>query len=297
LTATANPTFLIAGEMKCGTTAIARYLAAHPDVFVAPRKEVHFFDRRFAKGMDWYLAHFLGAGSRSIIGEATAHYFYDPDAPRNISATFPGMKLIVMLRNPVDRAYSQYWHARTRGYERLSFEDALEAEQARLKSSNPMDRWRHSYVDRGWYMAHLSRNLEHFDRSAICVVISEDLRARPGQMLKRVFEFLGADPSKFNVSDLKPVNEFVRFRSPALRRFTDYLPAQLRPPVNRLNMSREKYPPMAAATRQRLAELFAAENAKLAAWLGRDLSVWDARTEPAGVAAVAKAQTTLSNPA
>lgn len=268
------PTFLIIGEMKCGTTALARYLARHPDIYVSPKKEVHFFDRRFELGLDWYARHFEQSGPATAIGEATAHYFYDAAAPERIARTLPEVRLIALLRNPADRAYSQYWHARTRGLERLSFEAALEQEASRLKSPKPMDRWRFSYLDRGHYLNQIQRYDRHFGRDRLHVIVSEDMRSSAAEAVKAVCRFIGVDPERLPHNALRPVNEFVRFRYPRVRRVADFLPAPVNAVVNRLNMTSGKYPPMEPATRTRLLKLFDAGNAALSVRLGRELTAW-----------------------
>jgi hypothetical protein len=261
--------------MKCGTTALARYLARHPDIHVAPKKEVHFFDRRFNEGIAWYARHFESAGPDcAAVGEATAHYLYDPDAPARIASTLPNVRLIALLRNPADRAYSQYWHARTRGHERLTFEAALEQEAARLKSPRAMDRWRFSYADRGHYINHLSRYDRVFRAEQVHIIISEDMRASAAKVVAAACQFLGVDPGRLPGDALRPVNEFVRFRYPRVRRLADFLPAPANSIVNRMNMTGGRYPPMAPATRARLLDLFKSSNAALSARLGRDLSAW-----------------------
>src|SRR5688572_14326389 len=113
------PDFLIVGAMRSGTTSLHKYLQAHPDVFVASGKEVHFFDRRYGRGLDWYRSRFAGVTTERVVGEATPAYMYDENAIARIAHDLPDARLIVVLRNPVDRAYSHYWRNRSRGRENL----------------------------------------------------------------------------------------------------------------------------------------------------------------------------------
>jgi hypothetical protein len=187
----------------------------------------------------------------------------------------PGVRLIALLRNPVARAYSQYWHARVRGSERLSFPEALDAEQERLQSRDPMTRWRFSYVDRGRYLAHIQRYLEFFPREQLHIVITEDLRSQPEETYAAVCRFLGVRADNAPAELRSGVNEFVMFRSPMVRYWTDRLPGPLRPVVNKMNMGKGRYPPMPQEIRERLVKVFQKDNKALGDWLGRDLSFWD----------------------
>src|SRR5262245_45971784 len=120
------PTFLIVGAMRSGTTSLARYLGAHPDVFVAPEKEIHFFDRCFDRGVAWYAERFIQAAGAGAIGEATQSYMYDPDAIARMRSVVPSARLLTILRHPTDRAYSHYWLNRAHGLEDRSFEAAID---------------------------------------------------------------------------------------------------------------------------------------------------------------------------
>src|SRR5437764_7156012 len=114
------PNFFIIGAMRSGTTSLTRYLNAHPDVFVAPGKELHFFDQRFDRGLDWYRDCFERAAGQRAIGEATQSYMYDAEAMTRLAVTVPKARLLAILRNPVDRAWSHYWLNRALALETLS---------------------------------------------------------------------------------------------------------------------------------------------------------------------------------
>src|SRR5680860_1100775 len=146
------PTFLIAGGMRCGTTSLNAYLREHPEVSVGQPKEVHFFDQNYERGIDWYLQHFPGSDNSKAVGEATPAYLYYPEIAERIATTLPDVRILVLLRDPVDRAHSHYWHNRSVGREKLNFADAIASEPKRLDRS-PEYRARYSYVDRGRYGA------------------------------------------------------------------------------------------------------------------------------------------------
>ena len=122
-----RPTFLIVGAMRSGTTTLARQLGSHPEVFMAAEKEVHFFDLHHDEGVDWYAGRFAGGAREREIGEAT-EYMHDGCPRRRMGAELPDARLIVILRDPVSRAYSHYWLNRAKGMERLGFAEAIAAE-------------------------------------------------------------------------------------------------------------------------------------------------------------------------
>ena len=200
------PDFLIIGAEKGGTSFLYWSLCQHPFVEAAARKELHFFDTRkwVVKGIGWYRAQFPASmwkdGRRVITGEASPYYLFHPLAPYRASKVVPNTKLIVVLRNPVDRAYSAYRHRVLAGQEDLSFEEALEAEQERtsgelekLLSDDGYASYaytKYTYRLRGIYVEQLERWHEHFDPEQILVLRSEDLFANPTGTLWRVHEFL-----------------------------------------------------------------------------------------------------------
>ncbi len=269
------PNFLIVGAMRSGTTSLTRYLRSNPQVFMAQPKELHFFDFEYEQGVDWYRSHFADAGGVRAVGEATPNYLYIDEAMPRLAELVPDARLVAILRNPVDRAYSHYWHNRAVGREELSFEEALEAESERIRSRDPHPRAYWSYVDRGRYERQLRRIEELYPRESLQVLLFEDLLAAPEQTYRSMCRFIGADAEHRPPELGEAVNSFVTFRSRALRSVTRRMPKSARRAVGRLNARSESYPPMASATRARLLEGFRQDNAALARWLGRDLAEWD----------------------
>ncbi len=268
------PTFIIAGAMRCGTTSLNGYLREHPEIAVSQPKEVHFFDNHFDRGTDWYRQHFAHVGDVSIVGEATPDYVYHPDAMARIAATIPGVKILLLLRNPVDRAYSHYWHNVSRDKESLPFAEAVAAEADRINES-PEQRARYSYVDRGRYDSQISALLEHFDRDAVLAQTFEELEADPVATYQRTVGFLGAD-SRFRPENLGvAINAYVEFRSPWIREATKGFPGPLKNAIAKLNQrSGSPYPAMNAAVKQRLVDDLAAANEGLLATIGVDPTPW-----------------------
>jgi hypothetical protein len=216
-----SPDFIIIGTQRGGTTSLYRYLTAHPEIGQAFRKEVHFFDRYFDRGIDWYLAHFPLRGEFPVVGEASPYYLFHPEAPARILAAVPQAKFIVLLRNPVDRAYSQYHMKLERELETLSFEEALEREPERLAlSEDPLDpAWRHhSYLARGVYVDQVRRWFDRFPRDRFLIIKSEDFYAEPLRILHQTQEFLGVrshDPATLKVyhqADYVVMNPITRRR-------------------------------------------------------------------------------------
>lgn len=268
------PTFLIIGAMRSGTSTLARWLVGHPEVFLAPGKELHFFDRYFDRGITWYSSLFAGADRESAVGEATPNYIHEPAAIERIAATLPEVRLILSLRNPVDRAYSHYWHNRSREKEHLTFEKALDAEPIRTASSS-VDRARFSYVSRGQYLDQINQVLRWFHRSSLYVVVAEEMQSDPNQSLTGIFSFLGVNEHFQPESPERRVNAYTEFRSVRARNLAKRLPRILARPISRLNASTSNtYPPMDPDIRARLEETFEAGNRKLADFLGRTEELW-----------------------
>lgn len=228
------PTFIIVGGQRCGTNSLYEYICRHPTVArVLFNREVHFFDLNFHRGLNWYRGHFptrmrarvvrLRSSSSLITGESSPYYLFHPLAPERIAKTLPETKLLVLLRNPVDRAYSHYHHERAQGTETLPFEEAIEREPERLgreverlirdPAYRSHNHQRFSYLARGDYAAQLQNVFTWFPRERVLVLISEQLFADPADAHARVLRFLGlphfplADYAKHNpgrYDDLDP---------------------------------------------------------------------------------------------
>jgi hypothetical protein len=232
----ALPDFLIVGEAKCGTTSLYDDLVKHPSVLEAAVKEVHFFDIRYDRGLDWYRAQFpfegrlrSRDGRRRQTGEASPYYMYHPHAPARIKQTLPDVKLIVMLRNPIERAYSQYQHeVRQRREPLRTFEEAVAQEPERLRGQvermladqryNSVEHRRRSYVTRGIYVDQLQRLLRVFDRQQVLILKSEDYFAGAETTVQQAIQFLALpawDPGVFarkNVGTYSPIDAQIRQR-------------------------------------------------------------------------------------
>lgn len=268
------PNFVIIGAMRSGTSSLAGYLASHPDLFMAPRKELHFFNRYFDRGVDWYAEQFAGA-TEAAVGEATPTYIYDARSIDRMAEVVPEARIIAILREPVSRAYSHYWFNRSRGHEDLSFEQALEAEPGRLASSDPLMRARYSYVDRGRYADQLEHVLARFPAERLHVLLFEELKREPDRTYVEVCRFLDIT-TEFRPDNLgAQVNAFYRPRWPKLNQAVKGLPRPVRTAVKLANRaSADPYPPIDESTAAALRERFADANRRLETLLGREAVAW-----------------------
>jgi hypothetical protein len=274
------PDFLIVGAMRSGTTALATALGQHPELFMTPKKELHYFDVNIDNGIDWYESQFVD-GTGSVVGEATPSYMFDDFAVQRLSSTLPGAKLIAILRDPVDRAYSHYWHNRQRGRETLEFEAALEAESSRLHSTDALDRLYFSYFSRGLYHRQLEYLCRFFPRSQLLTLIFEEFREDQATTLRQVWRFLGVN-ERFVPERRLNINAY---RGPRWRGLTGVLQPQhgegrtvaaARRLVVRVATKQMRYPPMPSPTRRALGDRYAEPNEQLASWLGRSRIPWPA---------------------
>jgi hypothetical protein len=206
------PTFLIVGAQRCGTTSMYRTLCQHPAVVKAVlHKGVHYFDMAYDRGPGWYQAHFplravarratRGAGAPPVTFESSPYYMFHPLAPERIARDLPEVRLLVLLRDPVERAYSGHAHEVAHGFETEPFESALELEAARLEGQAERiavdpgyfsySHQHHSYVARGQYVDQLGRLERHFGRDRLHVVDSGDFFTDPEAVYDGVLAFLG----------------------------------------------------------------------------------------------------------
>ena len=207
------PDFLVIGAQKGGSTSLYDYLIQHPEIYSATTKEVHFFSNLYGKGDAWYRAQFHWQKNGVITGEATPYYLFHPLAAPRIARLIPHVKIIVVLRDPVDRAISHYYHAVRHGFEHLSICDAIERsivefsqdEKTVMEGSYSFNHQERSYGPRGLYAEQLSRYTKLFSSSQLLIIRSEDLFTAPAKMLKRLFRFLDV-VSEFTPADLTPKN-------------------------------------------------------------------------------------------
>ena len=228
------PDFVVLGTQKGGTSFFYRLLTEHPLVRGAAAKELHFFDNKFAEGVGWYRRCFSEGehvdGHRTITGEASPSYLFDPQVPERMARIVPDARLIALLRNPIDRAYSHYQMELRRGKEARSFEEATEEEMTSAEGQRYSIDVAHAYLRRGLYAEQLERFSFFANRDRLLVVKSENLFTRRLEVLDRVWTFLRLPPFESTLS----------------------------PPAGRA-----PYEPMDPGTRQRLEGFFAPYNERL----------------------------------
>jgi hypothetical protein len=247
------PTFLIIGAARSGTSTLYRYMQTHPEIYLRPSKrpEPHFFfkDSEYRKGLQYYEeTWFPEDGPWKAVGEASTSYLFGENVPERIARDLPAVKLIAILRNPVERAFSNYWHTVKSGLETLDFTGAVdrEAERTAALAGTPLAETKpYSYVGRGFYFAQLTRLFEHVDRSRVAIHTFDDLCGRPRDTLQALYRFLGVAP--------------------------DRLP-------DRMNLVENRSVPdgttLDAGVRRRLIDIYRDDVRALGQLLGRDFSGW-----------------------
>ena len=206
------PNMLVLGVQRGGSTSLHSYLVQHPQIMGAIRQEVHYFDSNYWRGAGWYRAQFRDRPGKTIAFDNTPYYIFHPAAPQRVAETLGGAKFIVTLRNPVDRAASQYWLSVSQGHETLPFADAVAKESERLGNSEELLRSgaiqthtahrTNSYLSRGLYAQQLRNWFQFHPRENFLVLQSEKMFADPPATMARVFDFLGLPPAPLNAKAL-----------------------------------------------------------------------------------------------
>jgi hypothetical protein len=250
----ALPDFIIIGAQRSGSTSLYNYLAEHPSVSPTLHKEIHYFDENFDRGIEWYKAHFDASdylkAHQLITGEASPYYILDPEAPKRIAQLIPDVKLIALLRNPINRAYSHHNTRVKNGKERLPFDEAVqkEIEAFSRNNGNGYHDFLNSYetipyLSRCLYADQLQPWMSTFPKEQLLILRSEDLYTETSNTYKKVLEFL-------NLPLWEPKN----------------YPAH----------EKTQYAPMSLEVRKQLIEFFAPHNERLHKLLNRDMN-WDRR--------------------
>lgn len=247
------PNWIIVGAQRSSSSSLFKYLTAHPQVGAPCEKEVHYFDNNYHRGIHWYLGHFPTRNGNRITGEASPYYMAHPWAPRRIAKDLPDVKILAVLRNPVDRAYSHFIHERAlRREPYASFADALAHESERIAGEEEKmladpsyysyNHHNFSYVARGRYAEQIERLFDLFSRERVMVLSSERLSVEPAKVYAEILKFLGL---------------------PA------YEPRQF------VRHNERNYAPMDAQVHARLHDYFAPPNERLFNLLGTDFG-WNA---------------------
>ncbi len=260
--------------MRSGTTSLHHWLRGHPHVAMSRPKEVHYFDQNYELGPEWYSRHFDHAEAGQLLGESTPEYLFLPWARERISTDLPGVRVILSLRDPVERAWSHWSMLSERGRETLPFDEALQAEPRRLEDRRLWSRY--GYTAKGHYVDQVRDLFQRVGRDSVLVLIFEqDVRARPAESFRRVCQFLEIDPDVEVPVVGETVNAAVHVRSPRMRRWAQPLPKRLRDGIGRLNATapadREE---LDSHVRQRLRVEYDASNRALEQLLQREIPEW-----------------------
>ncbi|HWN23833.1 MAG TPA: sulfotransferase [Candidatus Sulfotelmatobacter sp.] len=190
--------FIVAGAQKSGTTALHYFLAKHPNITMGDQQEIHFFDEdaTFAAAVDYEQLHkhYPLVTPSTIAGDCTPSYIYYQPAAERIWKYNPKIKLLVLLRNPVERAFAHWNMQRFKGREPLDFFDAVREEKTRIAGAPPTEARRFAYVDRGFYAQQLERLFRFFTRDQVRVVKFEEFNDKQRATLGSIFSFLGLEP-------------------------------------------------------------------------------------------------------
>ena len=293
------PNFIVLGAGKAGTQSVYNYLLEHPEIYMSPIKETNFFalngqqpdfkgppdpiNQYSVANIDAYRALFDFVTDEKAIGEISPLYLYSSEAAANIKQTIPEAKLIVILRNPVDRAFSTYLFLRARLTETITdFSDALNREDIRIAQNWP---WPWHYKRLGFYHKQLQRYYDRFDPKQIKVYLYEDFRADNIAIMQDMYRFLEVDDSfvpdvslQYNFSGL-PKNKLLQYvltgPNPIQSALKPLMPTKLRrrivSRIKRKNLTKPSLPP---EVRKQLVDYYRDEMLQLQQLLGRDLSHW-----------------------
>jgi hypothetical protein len=295
------PNFLIIGAAKSGTTALYEYLNQHPDIFLSEVKELRFFSytnentshvpeiylHKGVTTIEEYIKHFEDVKDETIIGEASPMYLYTPGTAERIKSTIPNAKLLAILRNPVDRAFSAYSHAIREWKEpALSFREGLDLENDRIAQGWGM-LWH--YINAGYYYKQLKPYYDTFNKEQLKITLYDDLVSDGQKLIKEIFIFLGVDPDfipdishKPNVSGFpksEGLHQLMGFLSEKKNPFRwisrKLLPRSIRKKaieeIREKNLQKHKLDP---ELRHELREVFYEDIKNLENLIQRDLSSW-----------------------
>ncbi|MBE9116300.1 sulfotransferase [Lusitaniella coriacea LEGE 07157] len=297
------PTFLVIGAAKCGTTALYHYLKQHPQIHMSPVLEPKFFE--FADGkmtgfngpgdrnanshvttdLESYSKLFEASENEIAQGESSPSYLYCEGVPERIKETIPDVKIIAILRHPVERAYSNYLHLYASGREPITdFEQALNAEQERMDKD-----WEYfwHYKRQGFYSKKLKKYFDIFDRDQIKVFLYEDYRANPQAVLKEIFEFINVDETfvpnfeqKHNVTSFAKSRTLVNLMTqpnPIKSIVKPLIPSGIRSKIFfsvKDKMMTNKKPKLSQSAKEYLLDEYREDILNLQGLLQKDLSHW-----------------------
>jgi spore coat polysaccharide biosynthesis protein SpsF (cytidylyltransferase family) len=297
------PNFIIVGAAKCGTTSLNEYLKQHPEVYMAPLKEPYFFsfmneqptftgpydytlDKQLITDFEVYKSLFDGVSKEKAIGECSNSYLFFENTPQRIKQYIPDGKIIIVLRNPIERTYSHYRQHVMLGHENLSFEEALQKEEERKQLGW---RWHYQYTAQSMYYEQVKRYYEIFDRNKIWIGFFENLKENPAAFMKDIFNFLEVNPDisnikfeRHNPSGIPKNKGLLEFATQPhwIKEITrPFTPRKLRAKISKILYNKSidfnHVPKMKKETKEYLKNIFREDVKQLEKLIGRDLSLWN----------------------
>lgn len=302
------PSFMVIGAAKAGTTALNQYLSQHPQIFMCPLKEPHFFstDQIYSRGLEWYKGLYADAAPGQMCGEASTSYTFFPRTPltpARIAQVAPEIKFIYLVREPISRVYSACLQALK--YQKYVLKEVKKMEQKQYSiehlielGSDPQNAsGLPDFIQNSQYINQINEYLNFFRKEQLMIIPQEDLAGHPDETLKKIFEFIGVDPNTYQIhTDRVQANttktmlegaksEQLAQRLGSLPGYTvlkPLIPNGLKDLIKRINQmltaDEQVIPPMSEVTKQRLQEHFLPYNQALEEYLQRDLSHWQLST-------------------
>lgn len=285
------PNFICPGAQKSATTTLHDILIQHPEIYLPSKKETHFFDidKKFKKGIDFYLnQYYSDVENEKIVGDITPGYmFFENSLERIVETLGEDIKILFMLRNPIERAYSHYWMSYRRTYENKSFEKGIELEKERIKKDY-FNRSHFSYIERGFYAKQIKRFLKVFPKKNMKFIIFNEFINNKSSSIEEILYFLNLDTKvpleldkKSNSAFLprfKKITSFLKNPPYVVKMiskiFSDKTKKKIINIINEKNKQNFKKPKMKTVTRNKLIEIYYEDMKELENITNKDLSFW-----------------------
>ena len=272
--------FLVIGSQKAGTTSIHQLLKQHKSVYLPRKKELEYFFNtpEFTKGESYYHSYFQDAREDQIKGEASPGYIAHPESAKRIFDYNPKIKLILTIRNPIDRAYSQYWHKRRN----LKVSESFDFLISRDLDHHLYEQGSNGLFSRGLYIEYIEQYLEYFSRDQLLILDFDELKASPSRFFKRITDFLNITELDNHLYENTVHNKSLYYDNPFYKfffkhpQFLKFCPKLLRSALFNGRKVSFNYQPISSDAKDILMEFYKPYNQRLATFLGADLSHWEA---------------------
>lgn len=271
--------FLVIGSQKAGTSSIYQLLKQHKSVYLPRKKELKYFfhTSEFTKGESYYHSYFQDAREDQIKGEASPGYIAHPESAKRIFDYNPKIKLILTIRNPIDRAYSQYWHKRRN----LNVSESFDFFISRDLDHHLYEQGSNGLFSRGLYIEYIEQYLEYFSRDQLLILDFDELKASPSRFFKRVTDFLNITELDNHLFENTVHNKSLYYDNPFYKfffkqpQFLKFCPKLFRSALFYGRKVSFNYQPIDPSAKQILMEFYKPYNRRLADFLGADLSHWE----------------------